>query len=348
MEAHKGKLIDQIRRRDRLARRSMVVGMVLMTISAGWLANPTIGAPPTPASPAADVAELNNLLTQHGFTADGIEIEFILATPEFFRITNRWQEAITLGADRVIVVIFTLNHHGALADGETIVPVLQLDGRTLHVPSEVRHLSDDGHHRSDALIFSDLPVSLLSESHTIAMLLPPGPDGARPTFGWSSPLDTTVLPVASASPVATPTEHDASTTPTTDRQTAVAERGAEVMPFDLTRTTHTFTDLPDGGRETVVANEANDTEQIALIQDHLRMEVERFSAGDFSDPEQIHGQDMPGLAQLEDGYTSITFVYEDLPNGGAIIYRTADSVLVTALHAWFAAQRSDHGHGHDE
>jgi copper(I)-binding protein len=63
----------------------------------------------------------------------------------------------------------------------------------------VRHLADDGHHRSDALIFADLPVTVLDEAHTLDGLLPPGADGTRPTFSWSTPLET-----AGESPVATP------------------------------------------------------------------------------------------------------------------------------------------------
>lgn len=132
-------------------------------------------------------------------------------------------------------------------------------------------------------------------------------------------------------------------TPGADRQTHVAVRGAQVMPFDLNRTTHTFTDLPDGGREIVTANDPTDTEQVTLIRAHLQLEAHKFSAGDFSDPAAIHGNEMPGLAQLEASFTSIEFQYEALPNGASITYRSADPTLVTALHAWFAAQRSDHG-----
>jgi hypothetical protein len=132
-------------------------------------------------------------------------------------------------------------------------------------------------------------------------------------------------------------------TPGADRQTHVAAAGAQVMPFDLNRTTHMFTDLPDGGREIVTANDPTDTEQIALIRAHLQMEADKFSAGDFADPAAIHGNRMPGLAQLKAGFTSIEFHYEALPNGASITYRSADPTLVTALHVWFAVQRSDHG-----
>lgn len=132
-------------------------------------------------------------------------------------------------------------------------------------------------------------------------------------------------------------------TPDAGRQTQVAANGGQVMPFDLNRTTHTFTDLPDGGRETVTANDPGDAEQIALVRAHLQAEARKFTAGDFSDPANIHGCDMPGLAQLQAGFAGIEFRYTELPNGAVITYRSANPALISALHVWFAAQRSDHG-----
>lgn len=126
------------------------------------------------------------------------------------------------------------------------------------------------------------------------------------------------------------------------RQEAVAERGSGVMPFDLERTTHTFTDLANGGREMVTSDDG-DAQQVALIRSHLQEETRKFAAGDFSDPAATHGDGMPGLAQLRAGASRIGFRYEELPNGAAIDYRTTDAALVAALHEWFAAQRSDHG-----
>ena len=70
------------------------------------------------------------------------------------------------------------------------------------------------------------------------------------------------------------------------------------MPFDLARTTHFFDDTPSGGIETITANDPRDTRQTALIRSHLTAEAKRFGHGDFSDPAQIHGQEMPGLVEL--------------------------------------------------
>jgi len=128
------------------------------------------------------------------------------------------------------------------------------------------------------------------------------------------------------------------------RQDQVAERGRTVMPFDLDRTTHAFTPTPDGLVEEVTADRGDDTDQITLIRTHLVAEARRFRAGDYTDPARIHGPDMPGLAQLAAGAARVEIGYADIPAGARIRFRTSDPSLVAALHAWGAAQTSDHGH----
>ncbi len=132
--------------------------------------------------------------------------------------------------------------------------------------------------------------------------------------------------------------------PAQTRQADVAKRGAQVMPFDLEQTMHVFQKLKDGGLQKVVVKDAGNKKQIALIQSHLKEAAEKFNKGDFSDPAKIHGDDMPGLAQLRAGAKQINIRYSALPDGAQIRYTTNDSKLITALHRWFDAQLSDHGH----
>ena len=61
---------------------------------------------------------------------------------------------------------------------------------------------------------------------------------------------------------------------------------------------------------------------------------------------------MPGLAELKDAKRSaIKVQYQELKDGAKIVYTTNQPRLVNALHKWFDAQVSDHGHdameGHD-
>lgn len=128
-----------------------------------------------------------------------------------------------------------------------------------------------------------------------------------------------------------------------ERRAAVAEAGAEVMPFDLDETTHIFTDTDTGGIQEVVADDPDDESSIEAIRRHLADEAEKFRTGDFSDPEAIHGAGMPGLATLEERYGEIVIDLADTPTGAMITYTTTASDLVDAIHDWFAAQTSDHG-----
>jgi hypothetical protein len=131
----------------------------------------------------------------------------------------------------------------------------------------------------------------------------------------------------------------------------VAERGTHVMPFDLEKTTHVFSKTADGGIQQVIAKDKSDAEQIQLIRDHLSEISEEFRQGDFSKPAQIHGGDMPGLAELKTANPDqIKIEYRVLPEGAQINYSTKFPQLIRAIHQWFDAQLSDHErhavHGH--
>ena len=128
-----------------------------------------------------------------------------------------------------------------------------------------------------------------------------------------------------------------------DRREAVAERGADVMPFDLDASTHHFAPLATGLEQTVVVDDGVDADQVVLVRAHLRDEAGRFARGDFGDPAAIHGDHMPGLAELEAGYAAVDVAYADVPDGARITYTTADPALVRALHDWGDAQVLDHG-----
>ncbi len=134
----------------------------------------------------------------------------------------------------------------------------------------------------------------------------------------------------------------------------VAERGAHVMPFDLEKTTHIFSKTDTGGIQQVIAKDKSDTEQINLIRSHLSAITKEFKQGNFSNPEKIHGANMPGLAELRTAKAGqIKIEYKELPDGAEITYATHIEKLKLAIHQWFDAQLSDHarhavpGHPHD-
>jgi len=131
--------------------------------------------------------------------------------------------------------------------------------------------------------------------------------------------------------------------PLANQQAMVHDMGYQVMPFDLNETMHIFEMTESGGIQQVIANDPDDGAQIALIQQHIQHETMLFSAGDFSDPTSLHGEDMPGVKELGAGVAQIKIEYAPLPNGAQIAFTTQDLHLITAIHRWFGAQLSDHG-----
>src|SRR5689334_12372907 len=89
------------------------------------------------------------------------------------------------------------------------------------------------------------------------------------------------------------------------RQALVHTMGSQMMPFDLDKTTHVFEMTDTGGVQRVLVKDPSDTNQIALVQQHLQHEAMQFSSGDFADPASIHGADMPGLHDLAAGASKI-------------------------------------------
>ncbi len=123
----------------------------------------------------------------------------------------------------------------------------------------------------------------------------------------------------------------------------VAQRGAHVMPFDLEKTTHVFSKTAKGGVQQVIAKDKSDTKQIGLIRTHLSEISEEFRQGDFSKPAKVHGETMPGLAELKTAKAGqIRIEYKEFPNGGQITYSSEVLKFIKAIHQWFDAQLSDH------
>jgi hypothetical protein len=164
-------------------------------------------------------------------------------------------------------------------------------------------------------------------------------------------------PASAQTATAAPMDHQKHMAAMADaaHQAEVAQRGKDVMPFDMKATAHIFTKNLAGGIQRVVAKKVSDAAQIKMVRQHLQEIKEQFGKGDFSGPTHIHGQDMPGLAELKAAKPGlIAIAYKDVKGGAELTYQTSDAKLVTALHKWFDAQLSDHGpdamaghaHGH--
>lgn len=116
-----------------------------------------------------------------------------------------------------------------------------------------------------------------------------------------------------------------------------------VMPFDMSKTVHVFAMNERGGVQKVVVRDGAGPEQVALIRQHLQHEAEAFAKGDFGDPGHLHGEAMPGLAEMKANAGKIRVDYSPLPDGAQIAFAASDIAAITAVHRWFGAQLSEHG-----
>src|SRR5690606_2594930 len=98
-----------------------------------------------------------------------------------------------------------------------------------------------------------------------------------------------------------------------ERLQEITERGKQVMSFDLGQTQHIFTKTEAGGVQQVIVKDPRNSRQIELIRQHLKQIAKEFAHGDFSKPEAIHGQDMPGVAGLYAAHPGqLLFLYKVL------------------------------------
>ena len=109
----------------------------------------------------------------------------------------------------------------------------------------------------------------------------------------------------------------------------VAKLGKHVMPFDLNQTLHVCSKIENGGVQQVIVKNPNNTSQITLIRQHLAKIANDFKLADFSDPEKIHGQNMPGLEALRTANPgTISIQYQEISGGAEITYTAEDPKLI--------------------
>ena len=129
---------------------------------------------------------------------------------------------------------------------------------------------------------------------------------------------------------------------------AMQKRGKEAMGVDQYTSIHKFDALPDGGR-IELQRDADDSVGVAAIRAHLRGIADAFKRGDFSTPEFVHMQMVPGTKVMAAKRSAISYEPRDLPRGGELRIRTTDPGALAAIHEFMAFQRSDHhagGQGH--
>lgn len=130
-----------------------------------------------------------------------------------------------------------------------------------------------------------------------------------------------------------------------DHHQGVVERGDHVMGFSHDKATHHFRLYSNGGAIEVESNSAADTTTRDEIRMHFGHIVKMFSAGDFSAPMLIHGQNPPGSATMKKLREDIHYTLENTDRGARIRISTKNADALAAIHEFLRFQIKDHQTG---
>ena len=113
------------------------------------------------------------------------------------------------------------------------------------------------------------------------------------------------------------------------------------MGVDQNASRHVFDDLPDGGRIELQADSLDST-AIAAIRAHLSTIASAFEAGNFSTPDFVHSDRVPGTGVMAAKRSVIGYAFAELPRGGEVRITTHDAEALHAIHQFLAYQRQEH------
>jgi hypothetical protein len=123
------------------------------------------------------------------------------------------------------------------------------------------------------------------------------------------------------------------------------ERGAHVMGFDQTKTTHHFLLFKNGGAIDVAVNDPADKTDLDAIRAHLPHIAMMFGSGNFEAPMLVHDTSVPGTAAMTRLKDRIAYHYVETAHGGRVDITTTDAEALAAVHAFLTFQISDHKTG---
>jgi hypothetical protein len=131
-----------------------------------------------------------------------------------------------------------------------------------------------------------------------------------------------------------------------DHHASVDQRGAKVMGFDQTATTHHFLLFADGGAIDVSVKDPSDTKSLNAIRSHLPHVASMFGEGNFKAPMLVHDStNVPGIRVMAARKATIRYQYVKTPAGGRVSIVTTDPDALASVHAFLRFQISDHRTG---
>ena len=117
------------------------------------------------------------------------------------------------------------------------------------------------------------------------------------------------------------------------------------MGFSQEKTTHHFVLAKDGGKIQVTANSASDRATVDQVRSHLGHVARAFKAGDFAIPMFVHEQTPDGAPTMQRLKAQISYTYQGLPDGAAVVIRSKNPEAVAAVQEFLRFQIREHRTG---
>jgi hypothetical protein len=125
----------------------------------------------------------------------------------------------------------------------------------------------------------------------------------------------------------------------------VDRRGAQVMGFDQSKTTHHFLLYEDGGAIDVSVKDSSNTADLNAIRAHLPHIAAMFGAGNLDAPMLVHDTNVPGTSEMARMKDRLSYRFVVTPKGGRVNITTTDPEALAAVHKFLRFQISDHHTG---
>lgn len=129
------------------------------------------------------------------------------------------------------------------------------------------------------------------------------------------------------------------------RDAELKARGSAAMGFDQDSARHHFLLYEDGGAIEVGIVSGADTATRTAVRGHLQTIAREFAGGVFDKPFATHAETPEGVPALQQFRTSLTYTYEETPDGGRVRITTSDPTALAGVHAFLRYQIVEHKTG---
>jgi hypothetical protein len=139
--------------------------------------------------------------------------------------------------------------------------------------------------------------------------------------------------------------HDMRLCPAQNDHEHMNERGAVGMGFSQSSTAHHFLIQANGGAIRVTAKDPHDQASRDSIRHHLQHISQAFANSDFDIPMFVHDTTPPGVPEMKTLRKEVSYTFEELPDGGQVVIRTANPRALAAIHKFLKFQIEEHQTG---